>query len=211
MPRVKQSKAELKTHLKEQVGFLMRSCDSYDAGYKEESKRIANVIRTLFHDTERSHSLMRQLKLKRNIAMFDSAREYDPKNLMSHDGLTAMRMESGNTSEYIPRLETMEELKAKGQKFFPAWWNKIVIVDKRKHKFSRRDLILALANQDGGSHVDPKLDKEYQQLSRENSMGWIFSDGVNESPVLPVELASVRQIAHEVIMTFRRKYAEEII
>lgn len=116
----------------------------------------------------------------------------------------------GGGSEYIPRLETMDELKSKGQLFFPQWWNKIVIVDKHKHKFTRRDLILALANQDGGAHVDPKLDKEYQLLSRENSMGWIYSDESTESALMSVELASVRQIAHEIIMTFRRKYAEII-
>lgn len=95
MPKVKQSQDELKSHFKEQAGFLRRSCDSYDHDYKEEAKRIANVVRTLFHDTQRSHSLMRQLKLKNSLAMFDSASDYDPLNLVSHDGLTKLRIVPG--------------------------------------------------------------------------------------------------------------------
>lgn len=186
---------------------MQRSCTSYDSGYVDEAKRIATIIRILFHDTNRSKSLLKLLNIKNNLALFDSASEYDPKNLVSHDGLTALRIGNG-TSSYIPRLEDMSSLYAKGKMFFPKWWNKVVIVDQNKNSFTRRDLILAITNKDGGAHIDPKLDATYAQLTRQNSMGWIFTDGNVEQPIRPIELASVRQIAHEVIMTFKSKYPE---
>jgi len=208
--KVKQTKSEFKQHLREQIGFLLRSCEAYDNGYTDEAKRIATILRILFHDTQKSKSLLCLLGLKDNLALFDSSSKYDPNNLVPHDGLTALKIGGGKTT-YIPRLEEMDELRRKGQKFFPKWWNHVVIVDKHKHSFTRRDLILAITNKDGGAHIDPKLDEGYAKLTRGNSMGWVSTDGVNEEPVLPVELASVRQIAHEAIMTFRRKYAEDII
>ena len=33
------------------------------------------------------------------------------------------------------------------------WWNEVVMV--QDNSFSRKDIILATANQDGGAHVDP--------------------------------------------------------
>jgi len=89
---------------------------------------------------------------------------------------------------------------------FPDWWNKIVIIDSLKTKFSRRDLVLALANKDGGAHVDPALDESYNNLSRKNSVGWIahHSSGV-ETPVNEIELYSVRQIAYELLMSIDRQ------
>ena len=205
MAKVKQSKNELKKHLKEQLTFMLRSSDAYDEGYKDEAKRLATIMRILFHDTQRSKSLLNLLGIKNNFSLFDSATDYDPDNLVAHDGLTSIRI-GGGTSLYIPRLESMEELKRKGQKFFPKWWNKIVIVDKQKSKFNRRELILAITNKDGGAHIDSKIDESYANLTRKNSMGWVYTDGKITEPVEPIELASIRQISHEVIMSFRRKY-----
>jgi hypothetical protein len=56
-----------KDQLTKQLGFLRRSCESYDQGYKDEAIRIATVLRVLFHDTGRSTSLLTHLKAKDNI------------------------------------------------------------------------------------------------------------------------------------------------
>ena len=70
--------------------------------------------------------------------------------------------------------------------------------------FNRRELILALANKDGGAHVDPELDHAYADLTRNNSVGWMFSDGQDKRPIEDVELFSVRQIAFEIIDSIER-------
>lgn len=82
---------------------------------------------------------------------------------------------------------------------FDDWWNEWVIVDHNKSAFSRKDLILNLANKDGGAHVDPKLDQDYANLTRNNSVGWTGYDGIKEFPVTDIELYSVRQIAYELL------------
>ena len=55
----KQTKKDLKSHLKEQIQFLLRSTQSFDDGFVSEAKRIAVIIRVLLHDTNRSISLLK--------------------------------------------------------------------------------------------------------------------------------------------------------
>jgi hypothetical protein len=40
---------------------------------------------------------------------------------------------------------------------FPHWWNEVIFVDGARAELTRRDLVLAVANQDGGAHVVPTL------------------------------------------------------
>lgn len=204
MPKVKQSKQELLEHLDENLGFLKASAIAFDAGHTGESKRLAVTIRVLLHDTNNSKSLLGLLGLKQNTGYLDTATDLDPKNLMSHHGLVGLRIGGGDGSYFAPLADTMPEQPSK-YILFPTWWNKVVIKDSNKNTFSRRELVLALANKDGGAHVDPDLDQAYADLTRNNSVGWVFSNGTDSSPINEVELYSVRQIAYEVITSVERK------
>ncbi|MNY38532.1 hypothetical protein D3C86_1731660 [compost metagenome] len=87
---------------------------------------------------------------------------------------------------------------------FEDWWDKIVFVDQHQSRFSRKDIVLTVANQDGGAHVDPSLDESYIRLAKENSLGWKLSVGssekdLNNGPVYP----SIRSIANELLATLR--------
>jgi hypothetical protein len=75
---------------------------------------------------------------------------------------------------------------------------------QKKSKFNRRELVLALENKDGGAHIDPELDQTYADLTRNNSVGWVFSNGTDERPMAGVELYSVRQIAFEIIKSIEQ-------
>jgi hypothetical protein len=108
--------------------------------------------------------------------------------------------DAGN-AEFEPRRVTIRE----PYPFiaFRLWWDSnIIFKDSRGETFTRRTIVLAVANQDGGSHVDPELDAEYAGLSKENSLGWTFRIADKEVawPNNPVP-ASVRQIAHETLVT----------
>lgn len=61
MPRHRQTDPELMNHLYEQMAFLKRSAEHYDAGEFSEAKRLAATLRVLLHDTDRSVSLLSQL------------------------------------------------------------------------------------------------------------------------------------------------------
>jgi hypothetical protein len=52
---------QISKNLERQLGFLRRSCESYDAGYTDESVRIATTTRVLVHDTKRCISLLKHL------------------------------------------------------------------------------------------------------------------------------------------------------
>lgn len=76
---------EQKTHLMRQLGFIRRSCDSYDSGFHDEAIRIAQTIRVLLHDTTASTSLLSLMQQKMNIKLLTTCRD-DP----LPDGLAIM-------------------------------------------------------------------------------------------------------------------------
>ena len=203
-----QTEDELKSHLVEQVEFLKNSSKSYDNGFLSEAKRLAVVIRVFLHDTNQSISLMTLLK-KKNILFYDTALDYNPKNLMPTMGLIVIKM-GPNGGEYVPPLDDgAPERYQKGKIPFEKWWNKIVFVDKSGTKLTRKELVLAVSNKDGGAHIDPKLNKAYADLTRFNSLGWKFvKNGVEQEVITPPELVSIRQIAHEVLKTLKDEFPE---
>lgn len=196
MANIKQTKQELLDHLYDNLNFLRLSASAFDAGHTSEAKRLAVTTRLLLHDTNRSKSLLGLLGWKQGVGYLDTAHDYNPNNLISHLGLVVF-----GGGSYIAPLDD------RPNKFilFPKWWNKIIIVDKNKNQFNRRELILALANKDGGAHVDPKLSKAYSDLTRKNSVGWLLSDGTIDKPMVNIERFSMRQIAHEVIRSIERQ------
>lgn len=192
---------ELKSHLKEQIQFLIKSSDAYDEGFKNEAKRLATIIRVLLHDTSHSVSLLNQLG-KKDILFYDTADDYEPENLMSQFGLLSMTVGMGN--EYIPRLDSEISTLHKTVKIpFIDWWEKIVIVDFESNKFSRKGLVLSVCEKDGGAHVDPELDDGYAKITRLGSLGWKTSGG---EYLRNAELASIRQITHEVIKSLKDEF-----
>lgn len=44
--------------------------------------------------------------------------------------------------------------------------------DREGKEFTRRDLVLTVADQEGGAHIDPALNEAYANLSRFNSLSW---------------------------------------
>ena len=201
MSNESQSYEDLMAHLTEQVHFLRASAASYDQGFKGEAKRLAVAVRVLVHDTAHSRSLLHQIG-KKAIPFVDTALPENPRNLLSHQGLTMMRVGRGD-AEFVPRClaPPTPGFNPPRQKGFEDWWLGVVVVDEAKRQFTRKDLVLALSNKEGGAHVDPKLDVGYAMLARHHSMGWQYTSGTIEEPVAQVELASVRQIAYEVLLT----------
>jgi len=181
------------------------SCHSYDRGFIDEAIRIAIIIRVLLYDTPKSTSMMTHLNMK-NMLIYDTAGEYDPHNLVSHHGLIGLRFGS-NKGDYVPKLG---EVSNKPKVSLDDWWNKIVLVDKCKNKFTRGELVLTVANKDGGAHVDAKLDKAYVDLTKNDSLGWYFeySDGTKKSLETKPHLPSIRQMAHEMISSLEDEFPE---
>ena len=84
-----------------------------------------------------------------------------------------------------------------------------MIRDKNGETFARKELVLALANKDGGAHVDPQLDERYASLSRLNSLGWQVQTGdIRLPPDNSVVAANVRQIAYELLTSLEGTFPD---
>jgi len=192
--------SDLDQHFQEQLSFLETSSELYDIGREHEAKRIATVVRTLAHDTRSSKSLLGQLSRKSG-RFIDSAFDCDPENVNSHGGLVCIQF--GTPTEFTAPLD---EALFINWVTFEEWWSKDVFVDDQGHRLSRRELILIVANQDGGAHIDSELNDVYARLSRENSLGWFAGGGTATYPVRGAASAAIRQIAHELLRTFKSEY-----
>ena len=203
-----QSKDDLTKHLEEQISFLKKSSESFDNGYESEAKRLAVTLRILLHDTNKSISLLSQLN-KKNILFYDTATDYYPKSLNSYLGLimTGFTFEEGKrTVKFVAPLDRgLSPSRYKGKIPFDNWWNKIVFVDNNKDTLTRKELVLSVSDKDGGAHIDPKLDKIYANISRFDSLKW---QELTQSIVTGAELASIRQIAYEVLKSLKDEFTE---
>jgi SEC-C motif len=204
--RVPLSSSELEAHLKEQIAFLEASTESYDCGFHGEAKRLAVTIRILLHDHGSNKALLAQLGRLNSMRFFDSAEPNPPGNIGTYSGLV-VTAHTKHGAEYMPMLDDNQVGPGEWVPF-DSWWETAIFVDNKKRKISRKDLILSLANQDGGAHVDPALNETYSALSKENSMGWTVTKGDIAHPMGPPHLASVRQIAHELLKSLDQRYTK---
>ena len=198
---MKQSKEMLFEHLQTQLSFLQASAKSYDSGSEEEAQRLALNIRILLHDTKSSNSLLSQLQIKDKMCFLTTASAYFTANMASYTGLFGMEMTVGTGGKYRPLCNMDDNVPNKWLQF-SDWWNEL-IVDDKINIFSRRDLILMLANKDGGAHIDGEIDEGYANIKYNNSIGWIYSDGIQDYPFSNNAVyASARQIAEEFIISY---------
>ena len=201
-----QSQAELSEHLQDHLGFLQASADAYDAGLDGEAKRLAVSLRVLVHDTNSSKSLLGQLGQK-NIPFLDSAFPLVKGNQNTHCGLVMTLISPSEGARYWPPLDDTPPGHGRTVDF-DTWWNSTIFIDTKGKELSRKALVLAVANQDGGAHVDPSLNQTYADLSRNNSLGWIFSNGKRRKPIEKPERAAIRQIAHEFLKSLIPGYTK---
>jgi hypothetical protein len=194
-----QTATDYQRHLQDAVNALSLSSAAYDRGFLGEAKRLAATIRVLLHDTTASKSLLKQMSLKDKIRYYTSPNPYGAGNLLTECHLVLMQIHFARGSiTYVPLLDSFPPEFSWTELPFDDWWTQRVVRDKQLRELSRRDLILALANKDGGAHVDPNLDAVYADLSRRNSLSWEIVTGAStDSPADGPQFACVRQVAHE--------------
>ena len=112
---------------------------------------------------------------------------------------------------YVPMLDELNLVDVQWIDF-EDWWETDVIVCKdttNNFSLSRKNIILTMAEQDGGAHVDKfeKIDSVYKGIITHtvNILTHIYSNG-NSVAIEYLQYALVRQIAHEVIITLRNMY-----
>ncbi|WP_344882446.1 hypothetical protein [Zhihengliuella alba] len=153
------------------MSFLAASMRLYRAGSIAEAKRLAATIRVLVHDTTSSRSLLKQMDVKDKLFWISSG-SVDPANLIATFNLalfdTNMRSFTPLPAGFIEEIGVAVD--------FETWWLEPVMKDVWGDMFSRKDIILALANKEGGAHVD-KLQRRMRALAREGSLGLSMEPG----------------------------------
>jgi hypothetical protein len=182
------------------IGFLRTSSANFDSGQEDEALRLATSMRVIFHDTNKSTSLLSHLQLKGTKMLSSSRGHGDWKDYLAHE----INLASSRPIVMKPLL---------GDKFAEVplvdWWEKESIFVHKGTPYTRKRIILSLANKDGGTHVDAKLEAYYKVLcAGEYALGITgnmtyagpppFPQGV---PIYPdnAHLALAQQFAHETL------------
>lgn len=145
----------LRVKLEEQLKLLRNSCELYDKGRIEEALDIAKTLRTLFHDTNSSRSLFKQLNQKDTIKLLSTLSDKTKDSLlktMKNVTVISIMMTSDGQRPYLKNGEKEEELSVKD------WLEESVLIIDDK-TYTRYDIIKITTHNDGGAHIDIENDK----------------------------------------------------
>ena len=139
----------------------------YDTVSPVAALPLATSLRVILHNTGSSHAILHQLGLDRQLGFRDTSHHRDSRNLIpAHDGLVVMKMTSGVGGTYVPRVEAHAEM-ANPDLPFTTWWESMVLQDAQGHSWTRKKLVLDLANKEGGAHLDPTQPASIRALEHE--------------------------------------------
>jgi hypothetical protein len=118
--------------LRRQLGFLQRSCETFDAGYLDEAIRIGTCVRVLVHNTSKSTSLLAHLGATGIRLLTTCNPAHVTGDVIVYDGLTNF-----GASGQVPKLGRG----FKAEIPLSEWWEQLVFVI-RETRIRRRDLVL---------------------------------------------------------------------
>lgn len=188
--------------VKRQLTYIERSCRIFDSGDRDEAIRIATHVRTLFHNTKNTKSL---------ISYFHRPHLHLLSTIEAPSGIPYILL-TGNLSKLsvefkdgcIVGIESTPYLQSEADanhRLVPLhqWWNEqVYVIDGQS--ISRSDIVLWAANKDGGAHVDIELPQLYMKIIDGIITISHVKDGeICSSAAKDAHLADLRQIGHEVL------------
>lgn len=213
---VKRAQEEYLDHLAIQYGFLETSVEAFDSGKQGEAIRLATTLRVLLHQTKTSTSLVTHIERSSDLRFLNTAHARSPNAGSPITPLLHLKL--GGPTLYIPKLATGVSGEPRWL-ILDEWKNRVVLATPdESSRFTAEQLILLLANKEGGAHIDGKLPPEYYALSRENSLGirlyrlpWggrgiSYDDALGGQEVESPAPAAVRQLTFEVMWTLHLEF-----
>lgn len=179
--------------LKEQTHLLKKATDDFYAGDHIAALNIAVRIRTLVHETDRSIPLLKLIRSDYQAAEIydkmpaetdDAEQSAVTGGFVSHCSV-GIQIGGGSFSPFIDFTSPSYRLVPLGD-----WWKRACIIvpygrfphAERHAIFSKKHLVLTLANKEGGAHVDVKLPPDYVALVTDSPLK-IFVNGVERDTV----------------------------
>lgn len=208
-------------HLHEQCNILINACEQYDHGHFYFAKQMSGVLRTLLKDPEntrnsQTRSLLKSLEVKDTMKFYNTGYEAkDPIINISIVGMVNVPSTAPLSSDkehiYLPVLNNSPLIDVKWIDF-NSWWKSNVLVSKcESHNvsFTRERIILGMAEQDGGVHIDRynKVDKDYFNIAQHIYKPFMHvSNSGEEHNILFLEYALIRQLSHEILISINRAF-----
>lgn len=190
---------DFRAALKRQLGFLARSCQSFDAGHHDEAIRIAQCIRVLMHDTNRQKSVLTHLNAKQIVltsSCLDIASKIRPgTRALVFNGMGRFAMGPEGAS-YFPKLGDASQ---RYDLPVEQWWTQTVFILDPNTFVSRKDVVLAAADKDGGAHVDAALTPMYERLVDSGDLGVFIDERGSQFPITGHHYVALRQMGHELL------------
>lgn len=206
LSRYTQTHEEIAAHLRNTLEGLRSSADGYDAGNQWEAPRLAAAMRILLHDNKKSsRSLLGQLGRKATASFISTSLEINDNQGLGQFALIVVSLVPGRSAAFKAPLD---ERASDRHLPFESWWEEVILRTSEGTGLRRKDLVLTMADQDGGAHVDPNIDDTYARLSRKNALGVLTKRRSTWEAVRAPVLVSVRQIAHEVLKTLVPGYTK---
>ena len=191
-----------KKHVSAQLRFIERSCQVFDAGDEAEVQRIATSVRVICHQTGQSMSLLTHLSAT-GISMLSTAcSPVGPGTLTAPSNLASLVIQ--RTDEGVTFKSTAPLDDAPMKRFIPFadWWKTEIVCLTAGVQMTRKALVLAVANQDGGAHVDATLNPDYTVIKSGAGLVATFQPAGGNPVEIPLEshsVATLRQIGYEVL------------
>lgn len=176
------AKAKILEKLREQMGFLRTSLRAFYEGNFAESVRIATTLRVLIHETGSSKALLVQaMPSGLELPIVDQASEKT-----EHERIVGFAVSVRLGSILAPAVDLGSShycLSSVG-----AWWNRTVFTFPSQFGtqmvYRRKQVVLILANKEGGAHVDENEDPNYRRLMTDLPLSFEVSGVRLETPDL---------------------------
>lgn len=200
--RVPVTKEELEEHLANQIYFIKRSSKLFDGGNHQEALAISVNLRLLLSDKGSNRPLLRQLGLSARPFLNTGLTNFEG-NKASWHGLLHVAIGPQEVRFYAPLGS------APFTEFLPFgdWWHKPVLIDASGRLFTREDLVLSVADQEG-AHVDHAIGQKYADLKRNKFLGVNGIIGGQEFNLEYAAHHSIRQIAYETLKTIDPEFVD---
>ena|SRR5271154_5938138 len=186
--------------LKDQSALLKDSVDDFYVGIEAKAIEIAVRIRTLVHNTSSSHAFL--ATIDPNYRNLDIYRRTPPNPKVIFAIPAGIQMSGDGTAKFIRddfsspqhELVTLER-----------WWSEeyLIIGNVRS---SKKDVVLDVANKDGGAHVDPNVPERHAAASEPP-----FLFGVNDNFKQPnLARVTVAQAGNELLDYIERHFSAQL-
>jgi hypothetical protein len=205
LPGAKFTEAGFRHQLRRQLGYIDRSSREFDKGHYDEANRVAVALRTIFHHTRKSTSLLSHLGSP-PIHMLSSTPDADEafgpeapewvhdSQPLFYMGLVQVEMSVGGASFRAP-LD--DQALPPAPMPWAEWWQQTAwIIDGIRA--TRAELVLIAANKDGGAHVDEEVPGWYVRLSL-GQLGFVSFGENSQRAAENLQAVSLRQIAWETL------------